>query len=67
MTYCEKLQKWFEEEKKNGLVDIKLSPGELRDALIEDVAREIYEVVTGQRESYSLTNECIAESVPQAF
>ena len=59
MTYCEKLQKWFKEEKKNGLVDIKLSPGELRDALIEDVAREIYEVVTGQRESYSLTNEPI--------
>lgn len=59
MTYCEKLQKWFKEEKKNGLVDIKLSPGELRDALIEDVAREIYEVVTGQRESYLLTNEPI--------
>lgn len=60
MTYCEKLQKWYEQEKKEGrLVDIGFYPGENRDALIEDAAREVYEVVTGARESYDLTKKAI--------
>ena len=58
MTYCEKLQEWYEKEKKEGrLIDIRFYPGTNRDALIEDAAREVYEVVTGVRESYDLTNE----------
>ena len=58
MTYCEKLQEWYAKEKKEGrLIDIRFYPGENRDALIEDAAREVYEVVTGVRESYDLTNE----------
>ncbi len=56
MTYVEKLEAWFEKEKANGLVDIKLFPRQPEDGPIEleAAAKALYELVTGDRESTPL-------------
>jgi hypothetical protein len=46
MTYAEQLDEWFQNEKKNGLVDFKvtLSP-DAKDATVESVCKEILEAI----------------------
>jgi hypothetical protein len=49
--YSKQLRDWFEKEKsEHGLIDMKFFPGTDREQLLDDVAREVLEVVTGKRE-----------------
>jgi sRNA-binding regulator protein Hfq len=41
MTNKEKLQQWFENEKKKGLVDVKLYPGNTSQSSIESFCNSI--------------------------
>ncbi len=54
--WCNKLHEWSENQKKKGLLDVKydLSPGD-RD--IEEVAKELYEVLSGQLDYVDITNK----------
>ena len=56
MNYTEKLTQWAEEEKKQGLVDIKFFPGSSNQATVEEVSRSVYEALTG-KDSIDITNE----------
>jgi hypothetical protein len=48
-TYTEKLDEWFEAEKKNGLVDIKFFVGDLKDSTVESFAREALDVLHSKK------------------
>ena len=60
MTYREKVQEWFEREKREkGLLDFKVTPGvsfdnmppvtrEEKDAAVEEACRVLYMVLTGE-------------------
>ena len=60
MSYAEKLQKWFEREKReHGLVDIKffpffMLPENERPTNLEALCKSVYKTVTGKRETVSL-------------
>lgn len=56
MNYTDKLTQWTEEEKKQGLVDIKFFPGSSNQATVEEVSRSVYEALTG-KDSIDITNE----------
>lgn len=70
MTYLEKLEEWFQTEKRAGrLVDMKFGPvsDELQalyandpEAAKERLAKTVYEIVTGQVESRPFTAEEMA-------
>ncbi len=57
MSHKDQLREWFVKEKANGLLDIKFYPGARQDLSIEDIAKDILDVVTGQFESIDITAE----------
>jgi hypothetical protein len=70
MTNIQKLQAWVDEEKKNGLIDIKffpsenvirqvfgLSPVQEPDVDLEAAAGDVLALLSGSIESEDITNE----------
>jgi hypothetical protein len=56
MKYTELLTKWADEERKNGLVDIKFFPGASNQISLEDASRSVYEALTSE-DWIDITNE----------
>jgi len=54
MSNKEKLEKWFENEKTKGLVDVKLCPGEIAKSSIETLSSAVLGFVNA-RESGNRT------------
>ena len=50
MTNSKKLQTWVEEEKKKGLVDIKLYPGEIAQASVESFCASILSFIDAKEQ-----------------
>ena len=51
MTNQEKLQVWVEDEKKKGLVDIKLYPGEIAQSSVEGLCTSILGVIDAREQN----------------
>lgn len=51
MTNQEKLIIWVEKEKKNGLVDIKLYPGEIAQASVEGLCTSILGIIDARTQN----------------
>ena len=49
MSELEKLKSWVEEEKKKGLIDIKIYPADTSNATVESFAGEINKMIHGKR------------------
>jgi hypothetical protein len=44
----QELQDWFDEERKKGLIDIKLCPGETSKSSIESLSRSLLSIVENE-------------------
>lgn len=53
----EQLQRWFDEEKARGLVDVKFFAGRSSDALVRDIAAEVLDLVHGRTECTDVTDQ----------
>jgi len=51
MTYSSKLKQWVEDEKKKGLVDIKIYPGNRSKASIESFSASILGFISSREQS----------------
>lgn len=51
MTNQEKLQAWVENEKKKGLIDIKLYPGEIAQSSVEGLCTSILGVIDAREQN----------------
>ena len=50
--WCKKLQDWFDAQEEESKIFFDLAPG---DHDIEELAKEAYKILSGQRESVPLT------------
>jgi hypothetical protein len=44
----EELNEWFDNERRNGLVDIKLCPGETSKSSVESLSRSVLSIVKNE-------------------
>lgn len=57
MTNLEKLQEWCKNEKRKGLVDIKLFRGSDESATIEEMAGSLLSALLNEESAVDITND----------
>lgn len=49
-THLDELKAWVEEEKKNGLVDVKFYPADTSNSTVESFSGDVVAMLRGKRE-----------------
>jgi hypothetical protein len=56
--WCNKLRNWEKEARKNGLIGLNFFIGS-NPVSLEEAAREVYEVLSGNRKTIDITGEIL--------